>query len=164
MHFLWCSDSVMRLLNKPEWNKVVATIKKLRTNCEVARALINILEGLMTDTVPIPPNIPETSLGLLVKQAWTEQESVGWINVAKGRLCRKWGEAHGRYYNMHPDLRTQKWCTSQIWMRRMIGALLDMSLAMWKNRCDCLHGHSKSEQAAKRKEKIKDKIFWWYNN
>ena len=84
--------------------------------------------------------------------------------MAKGRLCRKWGEAQGQYYAMHPDLRTKKWCTSQIWMRRMIGALLDMSLAMWKNRCDCLHGHSKSEQAVKRKEKIKDKIFWWYNN
>ena len=46
----------------------------------------------------------------------------------------------------------------------MIGALVDMSLAMWKNRCDSLHGRTKEEIIKKKKEKLRDKLKWCYRN
>ena len=40
----------------------------------------------------------------------------------------------------------------------MIKALIHMALKMWKNRCDCLHGHTTEDKVRKKKEKIKDQV------
>ena len=91
LHYLCCSDPVMRRLNRGPWNAVINQIRKLRTNQTVAAAFYRILEGLMQDEVPQAPIFPETEIGLLAKAAWKEQEALGWSNVVKGRLSKKWG-------------------------------------------------------------------------
>ena len=57
-------------------------------------------------------------------------EKKGWLNVAKGRLSKKWGEVQGIYYQLHPDLKSKRWCTTQKWMKSMIRAFVEMSLHM----------------------------------
>ena len=47
----------------------------------------------MTATQPIKPSIPDTEIGTTAQQAWNEQEALGWMNLAKGRICIKWGMA-----------------------------------------------------------------------
>ena len=42
---------------------------------------------------PVRPLFPDNQLGRLVSQAWTEQKALSWVNVAKGRLVKKWGVA-----------------------------------------------------------------------
>ena len=49
-------------------------------------------------------------------------------------------------------------------MKSIIRALVEMTLTMWKHRCDCLHGHTQQEQLAKLKAKLKEKVEWWYLN
>ena len=34
----------------------------------------------------------------------------------------------------------------------MVESLVNMMLAMWTNRCKCVHGHTKEEQQVRRKE------------
>ena len=46
----------------------------------------------------------------------------------------------------------------------MIKALVEMTRQMWKNRCDCLHGHTTQQQMAKRKAKLKEQVEWWFLN
>ena len=164
MHFLCCSDAVLRQLNRKAWNKVISTIRSLRITRTISAAFYNILDGLMLGSTPIRPEFPDDKIGAIVQQAWDDQEAVGWVNVAKGRLCKRWGVAQELFYQMHPDLRHKRWCTSAQWMKRMVGALLDMSLQMWKNRCDCLHGQSKQEQIKKRKAKLQKRVEWWYRH
>ena len=81
----------MRRLNRGPWFKVINIIKKLCTNQTVAAAFYNILEGLMRDEVPQAPVFPETDIENLAREAWKEQEGLGWSNVAKGGLNKKWG-------------------------------------------------------------------------
>ena len=124
LHYLSCSDSVIRQLNCQSWNKVLVTIRKLRTTRSVSAALYNILDGLMDNTTPITPVFPDDDIGTIARQAWEEQQKIGWINVAKGRLSKKWGTAQGFYYQMHPELKTKRWCTPQKWMKNIIRALV----------------------------------------
>ena len=63
MHFLSCSDPVLRSLNKKPWNKVVTIIKKLRTAQPISTALYAILDALMTGQHPPTPKFPRTVLG-----------------------------------------------------------------------------------------------------
>ena len=62
----------------------------------------------MTDTQLIKPSFPNTEIGNKVQQAWNDQEALGWMNVAKGRICIKWGIAQELFYKMHPDLQKKK--------------------------------------------------------
>ena len=89
---------------------------------------------------------------------------MGWVHFAQGRFSKFWGEAQGLYYQMNPDLKVKKHLTGLNWAKVMIGALIDMSLAMWKNRCDSLHGNSEKEKVQKKKDKLKGKLEWCYNN
>ena len=164
MHYLHCSDPVIRSLNRQSWNKVVSTIRRLHTTQSISAAFYNILEALMHGRSPVPPHFPDTTIGELVKQAWCDQEALGWVNVAKGRICRKWGDAQGQFYKEHPDLCGRKYCTSFNWTKHMVAALLEMSLKMWKNRCDCLHGYTQKERLEKRRKKLKDKVEWCYRH
>ena len=41
---------------------------------------------------------------------------------------------------------------------------MEMSLKMWKNRCDLIHGCTEQEKLQKRREKIKKQVLWCYNN
>ena len=59
----------------------------------------------MRKTKPVSLSFPKTDIGKVANQVWKEQEELGCINVAKGRLCRKWGEAQGLLYKMHPDFK-----------------------------------------------------------
>ena len=47
-----------------------------------------------------------------------------------------------------------------IWTKRMVKALIEMSLNMWKNRCKCLHGHTTTEQTMIKRQKLMRKIKW----
>ena len=118
----------------------------------------------MTNTTPHSPFFPTSAIGKAVKLAWEEQEQIGWIQVAQGRLSKKWGKAQGMYYYANPDLRGKKYYTALHWTKSMISALCDMSLAMWKNRCDSLHGRTKKEQLQKRRDKLKSKLEWCYRH
>ena len=86
------------------------------------------------------------------------------MNLAKGRICIKWGIAQEVFYKMHPDFKKKKYCTVFIWTKRMVQALIEMSLNMWKNRCKCLHGHTKAEQTNIKRQQLLKKVKWCYRN
>lgn len=62
----------------------------------------------MTDSAPQCPAFCETEIGNIVKGSWEEQDQIGWTHVAQGRLSKKWGEAHGKYYYANPNLPSRK--------------------------------------------------------
>ena len=55
MPFLSCPDVVLRNINKTAWNRVIQTMKKLRTAIPVARSVRIIVEALMDGVNPIAP-------------------------------------------------------------------------------------------------------------
>ena len=139
-------------------------MKKLCTAIPVARSVRIIVEALMEGVNPIAPPFTKDKLGTLVEKAWKTQEAVGWTHFVQGRLSIYLGKAQGEYYHMNPDLNTKKYMTGLNWTKLMIGALIDMALVMWKNRCNSLHSSTKEEKVKKKKEKLRDRLEWCYRN
>ena len=57
---------------------------------------------------PQQPLFGDDKIGQLASKAWKEQEEIGWIHVAQGRLSKQWGEAQWAYYVMNPELKEKK--------------------------------------------------------
>ena len=117
-----------------------------------------IVEALMHGECQQPPIFTTDKIGRLAKKTWKEQELIGWMHVAQGRLSKTWGEAQGVYYEMNPELRSKKYLSPLNWTKVMIGALIDMSLTMWKNRCGSLYGRSEAEKVQKQRNKLRKQI------
>ena len=93
-----------------------------------------------------------------MSQAWEEQEKIGWINMLKGRISRTWATAQSKFYREFPDTSEKKTCTGLGWSIQVIKELTTMSLAMWKNRCGCMHGNNVVEVKRIMKERLRDTI------
>ena len=83
-----------------------------------------------------------------------EQERIGWGQLMKGRLSKKWGEAQQIYYQMNPDTKRVKYFNQKAWIKASIQAFIDMSLGMWDDRCKVLHGRTEEEKETIKREKI----------
>ena len=81
----------------------------------------------------------------------------------KWRLSRKWGEAHNLYYQMNPDTKDKTYFNQKVWSKAAIKASLDMSLGMWDNRCNVLHGRTEDEKRKIKQDKILGKAQQCYN-
>ena len=154
MHFVWCEDPVLRTMNARETHKVYSSMKKSKTAGIIYRMLTIIIEACCVNMEPTELEYKRDAIGTLIHQAWDEQKQIGWFNLLKGRLSKKWGEAQEKFYRQHPDTRTSKHHTGLGWTIKMIQIITTMSLAMWANCCGCLHGHDVKEKNAKEKEKI----------
>ena len=66
---------------------------------------------------------------------------------------------------MNPvGLKQKKHMTGLKWTKVMIGALIDMSLVVWNNRCDRVHNRTKEDKVQKKKEKLRDTVEWCFRN
>ena len=88
---------------------------------------------------PERQELPNDRMGLIIARAWEEQEEIGWEQLVKGRISKKWGMAQNIYYQSHPDLRNQKRYSQKSWEKRTIKSLVEISLGLWKDRCEILH-------------------------
>eukprot|EP00957_Ditylum_brightwellii_P048796 3702137-Ditylum_brightwellii.AAC.1 len=60
-----------------------------------------------------PPGIPTDPLGVLLTEAVPEQNDLGWENLMKGRILKKWGMAQQQHSNLFtsrsPNPDTARW-------------------------------------------------------
>ena len=78
--------------------------------------------------------------------------------MLKGRLSKECGKAQGMYYGDNPDTREGKYFSSQVWMVKTIGNLLDFTLGLWTDRCDILHGATEKEKKSIKHKRVQDKV------
>ena len=108
MHFLSCSDPILRRVNQRAWDGLKTVMKKWRTSHFVYRAINAIITAVVCDEDPVRPVLPGTPLGVVVTRAWAEQQSIGWVHLCKGRMSKQWGIAQGLFYGEHPDLKSKQ--------------------------------------------------------
>ena len=93
-----------------------------------------------------------------MSEAWDEQEAIGWLQLAKGQLSKKWGLAQQEFYKEHPDTRGKLIFSRRVWMANTVISFLNYSLGLWKDRCTILHGIDNKDNKAKEKEKLRETI------
>ena len=77
------------------------------TAIPIARALKYIITCVISETEPLQRRLPASPTPLDAKlfQAWKEQKLIGWQQLFKGRISKKWAETQGIYYAENPDTR-----------------------------------------------------------
>ena len=61
-------------------------------------------------------------------------------------MSSKWAQAQEIYYQDNPDTRDANFYSGQLWAKRIIGQLIEMSLQLWDARNKELHGATPEEQ------------------
>ena len=82
--------------------------QKLKTASIIFQCLKIIINSITKGEQPILPQIPTDDIGHLVQKAWQEQEKIGWSNIMKGRLSKKWGQAQQNFYSSNPTTSTKR--------------------------------------------------------
>ena len=158
LHFISCRDPVLYRLNTECMNGVHRAMARTHTCGIISNAFREVLGALRDGREPREPRWRDDAEGQLGKEAWGEQRRIGWSNLAKGRLSKKWGRIQQRYYSAHPDYCHKKCCTGTVWAVRMIKELTNMLLNMWAHRCGCLHGHTKQDKKKRAKDMLGETI------
>ena len=70
----------------------------------------------------------DTDMDRMIQKAWNEQDNIGWENMLKGSLSKKWGQAQAEYYELNPHTRDSKKYSGESWTRIIIKAFLDYTL------------------------------------
>ena len=153
MHYIQCTSPLMEEGKKLIQRKFKESQLRLKTATVICDAFSAILGYLRRRTgQPQLTSYFETELGTMVRDAWKEQEAIGWENILKGRLSKKWGYVQAKYYQLNPHTSDSKKYSGESWMRKTVKALLQYTLGMWNTRCKVLHGENETEQLKKRKE------------
>ena len=139
--------------------------KRHRTASAIFTAFLNIIHHLCHQSRNPLPFRPQfgSQFDKVLLEAWVEQERIGWGQLMKGRLSKKWGEAQQIYYQMNPDTKRVKYFNQKAWIKASIQAFIDMSLGMWDDRCKVLHGRTVEEKKKIKQEKILGKARSCFN-
>jgi hypothetical protein len=90
-----------------------------------------------------------------------EQNSIGWGQAIRGRLSKKWGEAHNAYiterYHAEPRVPNP-------WIAKLIFDLWQFSIARWISRNEFLYGKTDDEQTAKKTFEVDALIKYIFEN
>ncbi len=82
----------------------------------------------------------------LLTYAFTEQTTVGWDNIVKGRITSSWRSTFEALHTAkHPTE------ASRLWSKQLINALWDYSKQLWAFRNSTLHGQVIHERRQKDK-------------
>jgi len=78
--------------NTKRVSKLFMTWGRLRTAIHIARPLKYIVTCIISATEPLQRRLPASSTPFDIKlyQAWREQKLIGWQQLFKGRLSKKW--------------------------------------------------------------------------
>mmetsp|Transcript_7234 Transcript_7234/g.10503 ORF Transcript_7234/g.10503 Transcript_7234/m.10503 type:complete len:666 (-) Transcript_7234:216-2213(-) len=125
----------------------------------------SVAEGLMTgitwwiqgaagDTCPRAPGYGKVyGPEVLATAAYAEQTKMGWGQLLRGRMSKLWGEAVAKYNNGSNFKET-----SNRWSKLIIWSLWKVSLGLWTNRNEVLHGKTLTEQEQRKQEAVNTTI------
>ena len=109
LHYIQCTSPLIAEGNKLIQRKFKESQIRLKTATVICDAFSAILGSLRRRTgQPQLASYFESEMGTMVQDAWKEQEAIGWDNILKGRLNKKWGYAQAKYYQLNPHTSDSK--------------------------------------------------------
>ena len=130
-HYLRCSNETMTLIRESQWkyfkNEV---IKSTETGCcQVFLAGLDTIHGH-----PPPSRATREDWPSELREAYIEQESIGWDHVVFGRISRLW-ETVANTRN-----RAENGQTSRVWTKTVIRLGWKYGTTLWQTRNSLVHG------------------------
>ncbi len=141
------------------WLKATGYFKERQTCPFVLQVLsVGIQLWLDKSAISWTTAIPKTedTIGAMVYAAFHDQCTIGWDEIFRGRITRKWGQANALYCREHSQvaLNDPRNCS---WTAGLVTALwqygrsrwTEYSRSRWTDRNEAIYGYSKEEQLEK---------------
>jgi hypothetical protein len=149
-HLFHCMHPKVAQFRKDQQTKLWATLTRIGTPVAILTAFqdgfhvqhLNTsvsnppLSSRMTDLSQQSVNTAQN----VVNQAFHNQVVIGWMNFLRGHISYQW---HNAYCELHA--RGNRSVDGSLWASKVVAAVLNYSLSIWKFRCDLLHGTTVEE-------------------
>ena len=104
-------------------------IQKITELETVAALLVGLSSEMNHNTVELYKN--EYAPSQVLREVMQEQTHIGWDHLWSGRIAKRWME-------VGPQEEFQ--ATPELWAKKIVGALLDFGITLWKFRNKVIHG------------------------
>ena len=159
MHHLGCSS-----LPAADLRSINRWMSHQNTAPPVQLAIMRSLKAWIAGEPILPfSGITTDKLDRLTALAHTEQSLIGWAQVFKGRLSKKWTLAQGTWYdhmrhNLPSSEKFPKRYTGPIWMKKLVAQLIFYNLNRWQIRNEAAHATESAEEYRKIRERHQSTI------
>jgi hypothetical protein len=107
-------------------------------------------------------NLPDTEAGRWTARAYSEQSALGWNVFFRGFWSTSWRFAQDAYFHTVPI--RSKVDNAEVWTGRALAWFFALFDAIWRVRCDDVHGAGPAQQRAIRLAKCERAIHRLYQS
>lgn len=161
-HVFQCEHSSSIELKRGLLEKLSDDLGLLGTPSSIRQAMTTGLEWWLLHGTAIPcPRAPGYgrifSSDVWATNAFSEQKSLGWGQMLRGRLSTLWGVAYIKEMKSDSPKEHHAW-----WTKRAIKLLWKLAFAVWEHRNGVLHGVTKEQQTQLKQQELQDRVTEWY--
>ena len=149
MHYMECTHDTTKRIRSELVRKLQKSLEKSNVHDAIIRLLIWGVTWNEQKSTPTCALI-EGELNNELQQAIIEQTEIGWQNIRRGFISRRWS----RVQTIYTKNGQQKGHLPRNWSKTLVSKILEVSWAMWTERNKALHVTNSKE----RKEKLRDKL------
>ena len=131
LHYIQCTVGDLQKRHIKRMIEFSKDHKRLRTVKIIYDTFLRIMRLLQNGVTP-PDLISnfDYEMDRMIMAAWREYKAIGWDQILKGRLSKKWRIAQWMYYHANPDTRECKYFNDEVWIAGTIMSFVDSTLGL----------------------------------
>jgi len=155
-HIITCTDE----RSTEQYNKSITKFFQHLERLHTDPTILHIFKSTLSTSTPtsFKNNVPPNEMDAEFIEAAEEQDLIGWDNVFKGHITRKWAALQlkhfCRMYQNPPSLYK--------WSKTIISKLYDVAHEMWTHRNDIVHEKFEENLSKQASEQLKSDIILEY--
>jgi hypothetical protein len=141
LHYLRCPNKLDMTTVNSKMKVIIKWLQSVNSSPPLTRVLIDaIKQWLQHGTVNAAQwNFPADAHHQILRDAINEQSEIGWDQMLRGRLSRKWRQAQAQWHDEYVDSDDSSQFNSKWWGRKLIAHIVHYTLEQWQERNDVLH-------------------------
>ena len=135
-HILCCPNLHMTRVREKYTRNLENQLKNLHTHPDIQTSIMTGIKSITSTN--IPPDIPPSTSTQqsTIQQAYQQQETIGWHNMLRGYISKKWISIQDEHYDRNNF--GKKFNISR-WINKIIEATILIARKLWRERCEIVN-------------------------
>ena len=155
LHFMECLQPQVLQIRRAKINNLRTRMEKYGLHEAIITCILWGLKWHSGKQIPTLPRLLNGAIENQIQLAIEDQASIGWENMRRGFISRRWSEAQ-QLFEENKKMQPKPWNTT------IIKWILEYSWDMWMERIKALHGTNVKENREKRREKLGKEVEYLY--
>ena len=149
-HYLVCTALKWTPIIEDEWKTLSSRLKSMKTSPTIISIIMHALTHKYDTTNTRWPPCASSSDSIAYAASF-QQQQIGWENMLKGRLSKKWTLAQTQYLLENGPFPKG---TLEIWKTAFLPTLVKFGLDLWEKRNEIVHGKTRTENQLIQRKRI----------